>query len=452
MADLDSVLADDLDAGKAAVARKDWREARRLLAPLVGQAPQGFAAFLLARTEFEAGRPDLAAPLLDAFQTRLPSHAGARVLRARIHLAQGKRAAARAEVEAALDLKPEHPAATRLLAEIAVADRVARMSRHVAVIDARHVEARVSGPSEDLLEAVKALKESPLARDWTKEPLQAKVAYFHHATDLESALRNYDAHLIEVSAQFDYITWPKRIQKFIRGKSVLDVGCGFGGFGMGFLIAGATEYVGLDPAMDLDSTRAKNKRIRQWADMGITPRAMGEALPAIQLLQGSSEDLSFDKKFDTIALHNVTEHLLQLDLVLEGLVPLCRPDSTLVYLHHNFYCWNGHHMAPNRPEQLDEGNPKHAEIYDWRHIDLAPGLPENHYFRTHLNQVRLDEIRAITEKHFDVVTWDEIPSSPETLARLTPAVLERIRRTLPDITERELATNVVFCVARPKAR
>ena len=33
---------------------------------------------------------------------------------------------------------------------------------------------------------------------------------------------------------------------------------------------------------------------------------------------------------------------------------------------------------------------------------------------------------------------------------LTPEVLARVRRTIPDLTEQELRTNVVFCVAEPR--
>jgi SAM-dependent methyltransferase len=301
-----------------------------------------------------------------------------------------------------------------------------------------------------VLEAARALQRCDPGPDWTKDPRQATIAYFHHATDLEWALRNYDAHLVDVSTRFDYVAWPKRIQQYVRGKSVLDVGCGFGGFGMGFLIAGTASYAGLDPAMELDSSRAKNKRLRKWADMGVTPRQIADALPAIRLFQSSSEDKSFDETFDTIALHNVTEHLMQLEEVLSGLTRLCKPDTDLVFHHHNYYCWNGHHLPPNQPAQLDENDPKHQAVYDWRHINALPHLPDDHYIMTSLNRVRLDELKELTEKYFDIVRWDEILSSEQTLARLTPDVVERVRAVVPDITERELTVNAVFAVARPK--
>ena len=446
-----------LDAGREAFARGDHEEARKLLEPEVGESPAGPAAIVLARVELDAGRPDVALTILQTFLDARPQHGGALLARARARLATGDHAAARLDAETAAQLMPDPAAAGRLLVKIDKAragerdqDVMAVARPLLAVVDAGYLDARRSGPTDELRQAAQKLAELKPVGDWTADAERAKVAYFSNATDVDDALRNYDADLIEVSAEFGYITWPRRIQEYVRGRSVIDVGCGFGGFGMGFLVAGATSYLGLDPAMDLDTTDARNKRIRTWSDMGITPREIAERLPAIRLVRGKSEDLSFDEKFDTISLHNVTEHLQELDRVFAGLVPLCKPDTKLVFHHHNFYCWNGHHDAPNQPEQLDESRWIHRQIADWRHIDLVPSLPSYHLYLTDLNRVRLDELRTVTEKYFDVEQWDEIPSSPSTLARLTPEILDRVRQTVPDLTERELSVNAVLAVATPK--
>ncbi len=447
-----------LDAGRDALGRGDHDEARRLLTPLVEESPAGQATVVLARVELDADQPDVALTLLDTFLDARPQHGGAILLRARAKLATGDYRGARLDAETATPLMDDPAAAARLLVKI---DRARAGSRDedvmagarplLAIVDAGYLEARQSGPTDELRKAAQQLADLELAGDWTADPERAKVAFFSNATDVDEALRNYDAHLIEVSAEFGYIAWPRRIQEYVRGRSVIDVGCGFGGFGMGFLIAGATSYLGLDPAMDLETSDAKNKRIRTWSDMGITPLEIAETLPAIRLVRGKSEDLSFDEKFDTISLHNVTEHLQELDRVFAGLVPLCKPDTKLVFHHHNFYCWNGHHEAPNQPEQLDESRWIHRQIADWRHIDLVPSLPAYHLYLTDLNRVRLDELRAITEKYFDIEHWEEIPSSPATLDRLTPEILDRVRQTVPDLTERDLSINVVLAIASPKA-
>jgi SAM-dependent methyltransferase len=446
-----------LDAGRDALGRGDHDEARRLLTPLVEESPAGQATVVLARVELDADQPDVALTLLDTFLDARPQHGGAILLRARAKLATGDYRGARMDAETATPLMEDPAAAARLLVKID-SDRAGNRDEDVmttarpllAMVDAGYLEARQSGPTDELRKAAQQLAELELAGDWTADPERAKVAFFSNATDVDEALRSYDAHLIEVSAEFGYIAWPRRIQEYVRGRSVIDVGCGFGGFGMGFLIAGATSYLGLDPAMDLETSDAKNKRIRTWSDMGITPLEIAEMLPAIRLVRGKSEDLSFDEKFDTISLHNVTEHLQELDRVFAGLVPLCKPDTKLVFHHHNFYCWNGHHDAPNQPEQLDESRWIHRQIADWRHIDLVPSLPAYHHYLTDLNRVRLDELRVITEKHFDIEHWEEIPSSPSTLDRLTPEILDRVRQTVPDLTERDLSINVVLAIASPK--
>lgn len=446
-----------LEAAREAFGRGDHDEARRLLAPLVEESPTGPAAVVLARVELDAGRPDVALTVLDAFLDARPQHGNARLVRARAKLATGDLRGARLDAETAAALQPDPAAAGRLLVKIDKAragerdkDVMAMARPLLEAVDAGYLEARRSGPTDELRKAAQQLSELELGGDWTADPAAAKVAYFSNASDVDAALRNYDAHLIEVSAEFGYITWPRRIQEHVRGRSVLDVGCGFGGFGMGFLVAGATSYLGLDPDMDLETSDAKNKRIRTWSDMGITPREIARTLPAIRLVRGKSEDVSLGERFDTISLHNVTEHLQELDRVFAGLVPLCNPDTTLVFHHHNFYCWNGHHEDPVQPEQYDESRWIHRQIADWRHIDIVPSLPPYHRYLTDLNRIRLDELRSITEKYFEIRRWDEIPSSKATLARLTPEILDRVRRTVPDLTERDLSINVVLAIASPK--
>jgi SAM-dependent methyltransferase len=445
-----------LVAARERAAAKDWEAVRSLLAPTVAEKRRGTPLFLLARAEYELGNPAAAEPLVGAFLEQRPGHTGAQLLTARVKLATGDLDAAEDAARIGAALADNDAPYQRVLRRIEAArassgDVVADVAADLAIIDAGYAEARTSGPTAELVQAARRVSRVAPGSAWSNHVLQAKVAYFHHASDIEAALRNYDPHLIDVSTQFSYITWPRRIQEHVRGKKVLDVGCGFGGFGMGFLVAGATSYVGLDPAMDLDSTRAKDKRTRQWDDMGVTPRQIAQALPAIRLFQSTSEDLAIDETFDTIALHNVTEHLASLDDVLAGLVKLCHRDTAVVLHHHSFYSWNGHHQAPVRPSQLDENDPRHQQLYDWRHINLVPDLPEDHYIRTNLNRVRLDDLRASIEQHFDVERWDELPSDAAALARLTPEIVERVRHAVPDMTERELTINTVLCVARPKS-
>ncbi|MDW4500066.1 hypothetical protein R5H30_18880 [Sulfitobacter sp. D35] len=444
--------ADAMQAGKAALGAKDYDGGREIFSKIAGNDDGSMARMFLARVEYESGNHAEARAQLDRFRTSKPNNPNGLLLDGQLRFDAGEFDAAEVSARNALARNPSMSRAEKLLSAIRGARAAAEARAHLDLIDQRCPLQSGMSPAAELMEAARAIADLPEGGEWSDDVTLAKIAYFRNARSLDAALRNYDAHLVDISCRFGYVTWPRRIQEHVRHKSVIDVGCGFGGYGMGFLIAGADSYLGLDPLMDLESTSARNKRKREWTDMGVTPRGIEDALPAIRLFQGTAEDLSFDETFDTIALHNVTEHLIQLDLVFEGLVPLMHDQSRVVYLHHNYYCWNGHHYPPVHPDQFDETDPRHRRVADWRHIEIATQLAKdyNAEFTSYLNLVRLDEIRRITEKHFAIETWQEIDSNAATLARLTPEVLERVRTSVPDITERDLRVNTVFCVARRK--
>lgn len=112
------------DRARTALGRRAWDEARQILEPLRAADPRGPATFLLARTEFASGHPDIAAEILDDFLARRPRHPRARALRARIRLGAGDRAGARTEAEEALRIDPELVTARRVLFDVTVAERL----------------------------------------------------------------------------------------------------------------------------------------------------------------------------------------------------------------------------------------------------------------------------------------------------------------------------------------
>ncbi len=456
----DQAAKPDFQIGKSAALEGDLITSQVHLSADADKRPQSSASFFLALAEFKNGRLEDARLRTKAFLTHKPDHPGALLLSARIHLERAKeqppeslsamREMALERLNRALTVKPDFPAAASLRDEIYGASSRQKMEATLSEFDQKFQKASSKEERAALRPLFDELVKEDAGKGWNNDPVMAKISFLQRAKDFNWAIANYDPRLVEVSVELDYITWPKRIQELVKGRSVLDVGCGFGGYGTGFLVAGATEYSGLDPQMNLESSRAKNKRIRKWSDMGITPREIMEQNPAISLYQGTAEEIDFEEKFDTISLHNVTEHLIYLEDVLAGLVPLCHQDTNIVYLHHNFYCWNGHHFAPNQPHQIDLDNAKHREVIDWGHIELVKDLPDDHYFKTRLNRVRLDDIREITERHFDIMIWDEIPSSEATLARFSDGILGRFQKTIPSLTKRDLIVNAVYCVARRK--
>ena len=339
-------------------------------------------------------------------------------------------------------------------------------TRGLARVDARLQEREQRAIFSDLIERIedaikagnfvqaiaeadqfKSYKDWAQNLSWWDDELYAKAAYFTFQEDIKAAVENYDPELITMSVEYGYLSWPRRIQNFILNKSVLDVGCGFGGYGIGFLVAGARSYTGLDPAMDLDSNKAKNKRTRSIALMPKTPRQIMNSISQIRLIQGKSEDVAHQGQYDVISLHNVTEHLMDIDQVLKGFLPLMRKETKIVFLHHHFFCWNGHHMAPARLEDFDEANEAHRKYADWAHVIHGNAYPENDYIKTGLNQISLATLKKTVERYFQLLVWEEGCSDDEVLKRLTPALADKALAARPGISRKDLETRLVFCVA-----
>ncbi|MFT5007059.1 MAG: tetratricopeptide (TPR) repeat protein, partial [Paracoccaceae bacterium] len=253
---------------KTAIAQQDYGKARAILTPIAANNPTSAATLHLARVEFFEGKPEAAALLIARFQAASPKHAWAQLLNAQIQFSLGDYSAARnaAQTAIALNSNTSKPA-NRVLLSINAGEKDAEAKTLIKTLNLAKLEAGNDSFSSEVLDAAQSLSQFSLGPDWNDDPVNATIAYFRNAPNLDVALRNYDPHLIDVATRFDYITWPKRIQDHVIGKSVLDVGCGFGGYGMGFLVAGAVGYVGLDPVMELDSPCAKNKRTRAWEDM-----------------------------------------------------------------------------------------------------------------------------------------------------------------------------------------
>ena len=248
--------------------------------------------------------------------------------------------------------------------------------------------------------------------------------------------------LVELAERFGYLIWSRSIRAHLKGRHVLDLGCGRGLHWAGFLVAGAKSYTGVDPRIDLDSALARDLRAHRLATVDFTPREVMRRLPQVALVPGTLDDLDPRQRFDLVVLHTVTEHLMRIDEVFAQVAARLRPRGRLVFKHHNFYAWNGHHRPPQRVEAIVPGDPGQATYVDWAHVGFDP--PPGHYLREHLNRIRLDDLRAVTERHFRILSWHEDASLPRVGGlRLTPAIMARY----PHLSERELRTQTVFCVA-----
>ena len=169
-------------------------------------------------------------------------------------------------------------------------------------------------------------------------------------------------------------------------------------------------------------------------------------MPRFQMVRGLSNDLEGLWSFDLAVLHNATEHLVCLEEVLLSIHRLLRPGGRLAFTHHNWFCWNGHHQSPKTIAQIRTGDPEQVRYLDWAHLDGT--FPPDAYVMTKLNRLRLDEVRAITEKYFHIDVWEPVPSEVEQGAgRLT----DEVHRRHPELTEADFKTQSVGVVARKKA-
>lgn len=247
--------------------------------------------------------------------------------------------------------------------------------------------------------------------------------------------------LVHAADAMGYLRWCRRIRPHVAGRDVLDLGCGRGLHWVGVLLAGARSYTGADPIIRLDDDEVRDTHRRCAARLGVTPReAMGGQL-RLSLVPGTLRDLPPGRRFDTVIMHMTTEHLRPIAETFADLAAGLRPGGRIVFLHHNFFCWNGHHVAPRTIDDIVVGDPEQAKVIDWNHITFD--APAGHRIREDLNRIRLDELRALTERHFVIERWEEkAVQTKNGAARLTPAILARHA----GCSERELRTQSVFCV------
>lgn len=271
-------------------------------------------------------------------------------------------------------------------------------------------------------------------------------AYWTYNADKPWRASEFRPDVLKQAYDFGYMHWAARVQEHVQGKSVLDVGCGPGLHGLGYLTAGAKSYVGLDPIIKLDKDRVKNlKQKSAKMPFGWTPAQLNALIGPFTVSPEAVGDLPEEGVFDIAVMHNVTEHLHQIESVFADIAKRLKPGGELLYLHHNYYAWNGHHCAPKNVAAIDLSDPGQRELIDWGHVSFDP--PQEHYIARGLNRIRLDEIIALTEKYFDIEIAEERPSKPKTgLGRLT----DEIRQAHPHLDDRDFETQNLFCIARVK--
>jgi SAM-dependent methyltransferase len=244
--------------------------------------------------------------------------------------------------------------------------------------------------------------------------------------------------------EMGYYQRPASLVNFdIKGQRILDIGCGSGFYGPIYLLLGAGHYTGCDYKLSASSSVTKNFRTQQLENVRVTPEGLLQKLGGrLSLYAGGWEQLPAGEVFDTVVMYLVTEHLMDIRGAFEAVHECLVPGGRFVYLHHNFYCWNGHHQPPQTVDDIDVNSEEQKKYLDWNHLRYRPEPHE--YIADKLNRITLDELRNLTETFFHIENWAENKSDARHgINRLTPQILA----SFPEHTERELTTQSVRCVA-----
>ena len=236
--------------------------------------------------------------------------------------------------------------------------------------------------------------------------------------------------------------WPLQIRDIIKGKSLLDVGCGSTFYGAVLRALGATSYLGVDPRVDLARNTFRSRIKKGSVKLDLNLSAVVAAIEHVEFQKAFPQG----RTFDLALLHTVTEHLEDVAGTFAAIADSLQPNGRMWFLHDNFYGWSGHHLEPHSIASFDPANEEHLKYADWNHIGYAPA--PDHIFSTGLNRIRIDDLKAITSEFFDILSWDEVAEKDAIKRRLDNAILER----RAEYTARELLTKHVICLAQVRRR
>ena len=244
----------------------------------------------------------------------------------------------------------------------------------------------------------------------------------------------------------------------LRGRRVLDLGCGKTFWLTLLLASDGADAIGVDTEVT-DARRSSGKYLRLLRTNGaerMLRTLMWDLLFArpyyrrlaveyggelrfdrVNVLQTDGGRLPVpDQSLDWVVSHEVLEHVRDLAEVIRELKRALKPDGrTYLYVHHFTSLSGGHHIA-------------------WKHPDTSPSrtVPPWDHLRgrrfTHipswLNGVRAHEYRRLIERELEILEWRWLPREGESL--LTPEV----RVELKDYSEDELLHKGFIVIACPR--
>lgn len=251
--------------------------------------------------------------------------------------------------------------------------------------------------------------------------------------------------ILQEAMDLGYIEWPFRLAPWIRRAHVADIGCGNGLHAVGFLYCGAARYTGFDPVLAWRGGQVKDATGThgRLGDSAVNPLAIGRAVPGIEYVAGEFPMDGSAGPYDVITLHNVTEHVPDLDGLFAGIRRALRDGGWVLLAHPNFYSWSGHHMRPRSVAEIDPDDPAQEPYIDWNHLTERADWPDK--VRRNQNRIRIGELFRLIGRHFRIECWSErLSPVRDGRARLTGA----IERAHPGFTRQDFLVKTVFCAAQ----
>jgi hypothetical protein len=157
------------------------------------------------------------------------------------------------------------------------------------------------------------------------------------------------------------------------------------------------------------------------------------------LLENVVEEIKAHK-IDVVLMAAVTEHLADPHNVFRSIWEIMDEGGVLWFSHCNYYSWTGHHAPPRSVAEWDGNSPEQDSFTDWKHLDTSYQC----YWDENFNRIRLNDLRDLVNKYFEIIEWNE---SVEAYERLTPEIRKKWKKyTLSEL----LGQNIYVSAKRRK--
>ncbi len=253
--------------------------------------------------------------------------------------------------------------------------------------------------------------------------------------------------MLQAAMDYGYLEWPFRVSPWLRGARLCDIGCGNSLHAIGFLYCGAASYTGYDPALAKRSSLLKDKRGTHGAlrQSEFSPSEIERLVPCVKFIAEPFPAEPRSEPYDVVVMHNVTEHIPDLDALFAAIRASLKPEGMLLFAHPSYTSWSGHHMKPRMLHEIDENDPDQRNFIDWNHLIERDDWPDS--VRHGQNRIRLRDLFVTVGRHFRIECWTERLSRPkEGWGRLTP----EIEAAHPEYTRQDFLVKTVFCAAQPR--